>query len=87
VRNGAIEFHQIVAAGDVVILPAAAGENPVALGEVRVLGFDDAADGTAAHHFTDFYRRRVRWRVAHASAHIGVEGEIDRAQQHLAFAR
>jgi hypothetical protein len=38
---------------------------------------------TAGHHRTDLYARRIRGRIVHPSAHVGVEREEHRAQQYL----
>ena len=50
-----------------------------------VRGFHPA-DRAADHDRAEFHRRRVGRRVAHPSAHVGIERQVDGAQQHLARA-
>jgi len=45
----------------------------------------DLAHRAALHHAADRHRRRIGRAVAHASAHIGIERQPDRAQQDLAL--
>ena len=46
-----------------------------------------SADRAAFHHAVDRHRRGIGRSVAHATAHIGIERQPDRAQQHLAVTR
>src|SRR5262249_55038331 len=67
-------------------LPARARDNDVPCLVVREIRLYDRAGGGAFHDLSDFDRLRVRSRGTHAAAHVWVKGEIDRAQQHLAWA-
>ena len=51
------------------------------------IGRDDLADGAAFHHLADRDRLGIGRRVAHAPAHVGIERQPQRAQQHLAGPR
>ena len=41
-------------------------------------GFHDPADSATDHHVSDFHGRRIGRPIAHATAHIGVERQIER---------
>jgi hypothetical protein len=68
------------------LLPAEGCQHGVAQGETRVLRRDDLADGLADHHLADLDRRHIRFRVAHATAHVGIERQPAVANQNLARA-
>src|SRR5262249_46844949 len=69
-----------------VELPAVAAQNIVALAKGWIARADDRADHPAFHHRADFDRLGIGPDPTDASAHIGVEREIDPADQHLALA-
>ena len=82
-RHGRIKLDEALAVGDRVALPAGLAEHQVAGFEIGVLRGFDARDGATDHHLADRDRRGVGRRVAHATAHIRVEREVERAQQQL----
>ena len=64
-------------------LPAGVGQDVVAVGVVGVARLLHDADRAADEHVTDLDRRGVGPRGAHPAAHVGVQGEVDDAQQQL----
>jgi hypothetical protein len=66
------------------VLPAAIADDEVAGREAVEVGFDHLAHRAAGHHLADRDRRRVRRRVAHAAAHVGIERQIDGAGEQFA---
>ena len=85
-RDLRIDLRKPLPVGDRVRLPARARQHDVALGESRIVGGRDLAHRAAFHHAADRHRLRIGRPVAHAPAHIGIERQPDRAQQHLASA-
>ena len=81
------KLHQPVTVGDVIVLPAAVAQHPLAWLVIRMVGGHHATHGPANHHAANLYRRRVRRLIAHASTHVGIEGKKNGAQQNLAFTR
>jgi len=77
------QLDQILAVGDVILLPAAVAEHPFTGFIVRVIRLLNAADRAAHHHRPDLHRRRVGWRIAHAAAHIRVQRQPDGTEQDL----
>ncbi len=65
---------------------SAVAEHDVTGVEVRRIRFDHLGHGRPDHDLADLDGLRIGFRVRHASAHVGVEGEIEGAQQNLAFA-
>ncbi|MNN36955.1 hypothetical protein D3C81_1508740 [compost metagenome] len=47
----------------------------------------DATDSATGHYIADFYRSGVGRCVAHASAHVGVQRQVKRLEQHLAISQ
>ncbi len=72
---------------DRVFLPAGMGEHDIARSEVGRAQFDDLGHDFAGHDRAEFDGKRVGARRAHPSAHIRIEREIERAQQHLSVRR
>ena len=85
-RKLRIDLVQALAVGQRMCLPAGARQHDIALGEGGIVGGDHLVDGARFHHAPDRHRRGVGRPVAHAPAHIGIERQPDRAQQHLAVA-
>src|SRR5205085_3003516 len=83
-RFGGIELQEAVAWYRAVELPAIAAHCEVALAEARVVRPHDLPDDAALDNGADLDRLRVGALSADAAAHIGVERQIDAAQQHLA---
>ncbi|MNT52464.1 hypothetical protein D3C72_1894920 [compost metagenome] len=79
--------QQARAIGHRVVLPAGLRQHPFARLELRMVGRLDPRHRAAHHGLPDLHRLGVRRRVAHAAAHIGIQRQIDRAQQHLTGAR
>ena len=80
-------FRTILAVGDGVGLPAVRAEHDVARGKAVEVRGHDLADRAALHHLPDGDRRGVGRRIAHPPAHVGIERQPKRAQQHLARPR
>ena len=78
-----IELAQARAVGQQMGLPAGAAEHDVALLVLVIVGGRDLAHRAGFHHLVDADRLGVGRRIAHASAHIGIEREPFGAQQHL----
>ena len=85
-RRRGVDLAQLLAVEHGVFLPAAHAEHEVAGRELRVVRAHHLADGAAGHDLADADRLGVGLRVAHAPAHVRVEREPERAQQHLARA-
>jgi len=81
-----IKSGQARAVGEGIALPAAVGENQITGLVIRVPRGFDARDGTADQHITDRDRCGVGRCIAHAAAHVGVERQVERAQQNLTVA-
>ena len=86
-RAARIELAQARAVRHRVILPAAIAEHDVARLESGMPRIRHLVDRAADHRLTDLDGLRVGPRRAHAPAHVGIEREPQRAQQHLALAR
>ena len=67
--------------------PAGVGQHAVAHGVVGMPRLLDHADGPADQHVADLDRVGVGLRGTHPPAHVGVEREVDDAQQQLAVGR
>ncbi|MNR10920.1 hypothetical protein D3C85_1271940 [compost metagenome] len=80
------QAHQARAVGYGVVLPAGLRQHPFAGLVLRMIGDLDPRDGAAHHGLADLNGLGIGRGVAHAAAHIGIQGQIDRAQQHLAWA-
>ncbi|KOT02711.1 hypothetical protein DM50_3748 [Burkholderia mallei] len=78
------ERHQVGAVGHGVVLPAGVRQHEIAVAERGHARRDDAAHRSAHHHAAELDGRSIRGRVAHAAAHVRIERQPDRAQQHLA---
>ena len=68
-------------------LPAGVAQHHVAHLKASSLRFQYAANGAAYHHAAHRYRLGVRRAIAHAAAHVRVQREVKRLQEHFAFAR
>ncbi len=86
-RHAGGQGEQVAPVAERVILPAAIGEDQGPLREFGVARLDHARHRAAGHDSADLDRFGVGRRVAHPPAHIGIEGEEQGAQQHLARAR
>ncbi len=69
--------------GNCEFLPAPITGEYLARQEIRSPRFDDFSDSTSDHHLADADGIGVGTHAGHASAHIGIDGEILRAQEHL----
>ncbi|MEZ5392419.1 MAG: hypothetical protein R2724_05960 [Bryobacterales bacterium] len=69
-----------------VFLPAELPRGDVAGLKGGRAGFDDAADHASGHHLADPEWRCVRSPIAHASAHVGIDREIEPLHEDLAVA-
>ena len=85
-RLGRVQLAHRLGRIDGVFLPAARAQHVVALLEVAAARFHHLADGGAFHHRAFLDAGGVGLGGAHAAAHVGVQGQIDGAHQHLAFA-
>ena len=86
-RQRGVDLSHELPTGDGVGLPAIRAEHDVAHGKAVIIRGHNLADGAAFHHLADADRRGVRRRIAHPSAHVGIERQPQRAEQHLAHAR
>ena len=66
-------------------LPAGIGEDDVALGEILMPGFHHLGHRAALHDMADLHRLGIGFPGVHAPAQIGIEGEVEDAQQDLAL--
>ena len=64
-------------------LPAAIGQHPVTFGKVGVPGLQHLTDGAAHHHLINRHRRRIRFGITHATAHIWVQRQKGLAYQQV----
>ena len=79
--------HQVLAVRQGVVLPAAVRQDQFTGAQVRMARLDHAADGAADQHFAQPDRRRVAGAdLLHQVAHVRVERQGQRAQQHLSRA-
>ena len=78
-----VELAERTAASDRVVLPAQLPDRNVSRREARVSALDHLTDDLTGHRLTDLGRLRVRARFAHARAHVRVEREPLRADEHL----
>ena len=85
-RRLGVELAQLRAGHDRVGLPAGVGEHLVAGRDALRARLDDLAHRAADHDVADLDGRGVGLGVAHPPAHVGVQREVERAQQHLALA-
>src|SRR5215207_10204386 len=84
-RRRGVDLAQLLAVEDGVFLPAAHAEREVAGRKFRVARAHHLAEDAAGHDLADADRLRIGLRVAHPPAHVGIEGEPERAQQDLAW--
>ena len=82
-RDRRIDLAQALAVGQRVALPAARAQHDVADVVAGLVGLNDLGDGAALHHAADLDRLGIGRRVAHAAAHIGIERQVERPQQHI----
>ena len=85
-RFGRIELDQALARNRAVKLPAMAAKDIIARLEGGVARAHDLADDPAFHDRADFDRFGIGACRTDATAHIGVERQIDAAHQDLAVA-
>jgi 4-amino-4-deoxy-L-arabinose transferase-like glycosyltransferase len=78
-----IELPDASAVGKRRLLPSRVGFNNVADAELAEIGGFDPADRAAGHRLADLDRRGIRRTGVHPASHVGVQREIQRAQQHL----
>src|SRR2546423_1374643 len=83
-RERRIQPAQILALRCSIVLPAGIAGDDVTGAEVRIVRLLDAADGPAHHHFTDGDWCGVGFDVVHAPAHVGIDREVECADQYLA---
>ena len=81
--SGRVELAQARAVGQHMGLPAGAAEHDVALLVLVIVRGRDLAHRAGFDHLVDADRLGVGRRIAHASAHVGIEREPFGAQQHL----
>src|SRR5450759_3793513 len=67
------DLLQAGAIGQRMGLPASPAYDDVALGEPGDVRGNHFADRAALHHIADANRLGVGWRIAHPTAHVGVE--------------
>ena len=78
-----VQLAKRAAAGDRVVLPAQLPDHNVSRREAGVSALDHLTDHLTRHRLADLGRLRVRARFAHARAHVWVEREPLRADEHL----
>ena len=83
-RDRGIDLSQTLAARDRVLLPPRGTLHVIARREPVDVRGDDFVNRPADHDGTDFDRRRIRFRGIHPPAHVRIEREKERAQQHFA---
>ena len=86
VRQRCRAFRHFVQPGSVterVVLPAKHAADKIALRIVLVATGDYLADNACLQHFPDLKRRYIGFRLVHASAHVGIDGHEDVADQQL----
>ena len=69
-----------------VVLPAAAAGHDLARGEAGEIGAHHLTDRAAGHDLAERHRLRIGRPLVHPPAHVRVEREIDRPDEHLAGA-
>ena len=79
-----VELADAAAVREAVLLPPRAGQHEVALGEPVVPRRHDPPHRPPGHHVAQLDRRRVRRPRVHAAPHVGVERQVDGADEHLA---
>ena len=82
-RRPGVEPADTAAVGEPVLLPTDPGEHEVALGEPVVARRHDLPHRPPGHHAAQLDRRRVGRPRVHAPPHVGVEREVDGADEHL----
>ncbi len=81
------DFEQFLGRYGRIALPAQSAHDLVADREARRLGRHHLADPGAPHHLADLRRSDIVADVLHVTLQRRVEGEIEIADQHLAFVR
>ena len=81
---GGVELFEGGAGGGEDLAPAEAAADEVAGGEVGVAGVEDAADGAAVADVVELPGVGVAWGVAHAAAHVRVDGHPEVADEDVA---
>ena len=82
-----VDLPERAAARDRVLLPAELADDEFARREAAVVALDHLAHDLTRHHAADRRRLLVGARFAHPRAHVRVEREEVRANEHLARAR
>jgi hypothetical protein len=82
-----IDLLEFGAEGGDVVGPFEVPSHDVPLLEASTVGFDDFADDAALKRVADLPRFRVGFPGVHPAAHVGVHGEVQRADECLARSR
>src|SRR5437667_8419298 len=79
-----IEPAQILALRRSIILPSGVARYDVADSEVRIVRLLDVADCPTDHHLADPDWGGIGFGIVHTTAHVGIDREVERADQDLA---
>ena len=82
-RRPGVQLADAAAVGQAVLLPPGPGQHEVALGEPVVPRRHHLPHRPPGHHVAQLDRRRVGRPRVHAAPHVGVEREVDGADEHL----
>ena len=83
-RGLTVDDLQGVQVGDGVLLPAELAAHDLALAQARVARKDHLAHALADHHLAEGNGLPAQRLLPEASAHVGIDGDVDRAHEHLA---
>ena len=83
-RGLTVDDLQGVQVGDGVFLPAELAAHDLALAQARVARKDHLAHALADHHLAECNGLPAQRLLPESPAHVGINGDVDRAHEHLA---